>query len=124
MAAALLIRFLKPINQWQNNMKQYFITVDYTQSNLSAMERDLLDQARPFNNCLIIEPQIDVLVDYFRKVQEAFHKAKPRLKTVDISKWMTGIGTCYIHIGQITLHLQEVYSLPPIFNNFLIKGEL
>ena len=54
-------------------MKQYFITVDYTQSNLSAMERDLLDQARPFNNCLIYEAQIDSLVDYFRKVQEAFH---------------------------------------------------
>ena len=105
-------------------MKQYFITVDYTQSNLSAMERDLLDQARPFNKCLIIEAQIDSLEDYFRKVQEAFHKAKPRLKTVDISKWMTGIGTCYIHIGQITLHFQEVDSLPPVFNNFLIKGEL
>ena len=105
-------------------MKQYFITVDYTQSNLSAMERDLLDQARPFNNCLIIEPQIDGLVDYFSKVQEAFHKAKPRLKTVDISKWMTGIGTCYIHVGQICLHMQEVGSLPPVFLNFLIKGEL
>ena len=105
-------------------MKQYFITVDYTQSNLSAMERDLLDQARPFSNCLIIEPQFDGLVDYFGKVQEAFHKAKPRLKTVDISKWMTGIGTCYIHIGQITLHFQEVDSLPPVFNNFLIKGDL
>ena len=51
-------------------MKQYFITVDYTQSNLSAMERDLLDQARPFDNCLIIEAQIDGLVDYFRKVIE------------------------------------------------------
>ena len=105
-------------------MKQYFITLDYTQSNLSAMERDLLDQARPFSNCLIIEPQFDGLVDYFGKVQEAFHKAKPRLKTVDISKWMTGIGTCYIHIGQITLHFQEVDSLPPVFNNFLIKGDL
>ena len=93
-------------------------------SGLSAMERDLLDQAKPFNRCLILESQIVGLEDYFRKVQEAFHKAKPRLKTVDISKWMTGIGTCYIHIGQITLHLQEVYSLPPIFNNFLIKGEL
>ena len=71
-------------------MKQYFITVDYTQSNLSAMERDLLDQARPFNDCLIIETQIDVLVDYFRNVQEAFHEAKPRLKMVDISKWLAG----------------------------------
>lgn len=105
-------------------MKQYFITLDYTQSNLSAMERDLLDQAKPFNNCLIIEPQIDGLVDYFRKVQEAFHEAKPRLKTVEISKWETGIGTCYIHIGQMTLRLQEVSSLPPVFNNFLIRGEL
>ena len=105
-------------------MKQYFITLDYTQSNLSAMERDLLDQAKPFDNCLIYEYQIDILVDYFRKVQEAFHEAKPRIKMVDISKWMTGIGTCYIHIGQITLHLKEVYILPPVFNNFLIKGEL
>lgn len=105
-------------------MKQYFISVYYTTSDLSAMERDLLDQAKPFNDCLIYAPQIDGLVDYFRKVQEAFHKAKPRLKTVDISKWMTGIGTCYIHVGQITLHLQEVSSLPPVFNNFLIKSEL
>ena len=105
-------------------MKQYIIAVDYTQSNLSAMERDLLDQARPFSNCLIIEPQIDGLVDYFRNVQEAFHEAKPRLKTVDISKWLTGPNAVFIHIGQITLHLQEVYSLPPVFLNFLIKGDL
>ena len=105
-------------------MKQYFITLDYTQSNLSAMERDLLDQAKPFDNCLIIEPQIDDLVDYFRKVQEAFHKAKPRLRTVDISKWLTRPTVVFIHVGQITLHLQEVYSLPPVFNNFLIKDDL
>ena len=105
-------------------MKQYFITLDYTQSNLSAMERDLLDQAKPFNNCLIIEPQFDVLVDYFRNVQEAFHEAKPRLKMVDISKWLAGPNAVFIHIGQITLHMQEVSSLPPVFNNFLIKGEL
>ena len=105
-------------------MKQYFITVDYTQSNLSAMESDLLDQARPFNRCLILERQIDGLVDYFRKVQEAFHKAKPRLKTVDISKWLAGPTVVFIHVGQITLHLQEVYSLPPVFCNFLIKGDL
>lgn len=105
-------------------MKQYFITVDYTQSNLSAMERDLLDQARPFDNCLIYESQIDVLADYLRNVQEAFHKAKPRLKTVDISKWLAGPNVVFIHVGQITMHMQEVYSLPPVFNNFLIKGEL
>lgn len=105
-------------------MKQYFISLSYTMSGLSAMERDLLDQAKPFDKCLIIETQIDGLVDYFRKIQGAFHKAKPRLKTVDISKWETGIGTCYIHIGQITLRLQEVDSLPPVFSNFLIKNEL
>lgn len=105
-------------------MKQYFITIQYTKSNLSTMEKDLLDQAKPFDRCLIYESQIDVLVDYFRKMKEAFHKAKPRLKTVEISKWMTGIGTCYMHIGQICLHMQEVYSLPPVFNNYLIKGEL
>lgn len=105
-------------------MKQYFIMLDYTQSNLSAMERDLLDQARPFNRCLILERQIDGLEDYFRKIQEAFHKAKPRLKTVDISKWMAGPTVVFIHIGQITLRLQEVASLPPVFSNFLIKNEL
>ena len=105
-------------------MKQYFIDVDYTQSNLSAMERDLLDQAKPFSNCLIYEYQIDVLVDYFRQVQEAFHNAKPRLKTVDISKWMARPTVVFIHIGQISLRLQEVDSLPPVFCNFLIKNEL
>ena len=105
-------------------MKQYFISLSYTMSGLSAMERDLLDQAKPFDSCLIHENQIDILVDYFRKVQEAFHEAKPRLKMVDISKWLAGPTVVFIHIGQITLHLQEVYSLPPVFNNFLIKGDL
>lgn len=105
-------------------MKQYFISLSYTMSGLSAMERDLLDQAKPFDNCLIYEPQIDNLVDYFRKVQEAFHKAKPRLRTVEISKWLAGPNVVFIHVGQITLHLKEVDSLPPVFNNFLIKGDL
>ena len=93
-------------------------------SGLSAMERDLLDQAKPFDKCLIIETQIDGLEDYFRRVQDAFHKAKPRLKTVDISKWPAGPNVVFIHIGQITLRLQEVDSLPPVFSNFLIKNEL
>ena len=93
-------------------------------SGLSAMERDLLDQAKPFDKCLIIETQIDGLEDYFRQVQDAFHKAKPRLKTVDISKRMARPTVVFIHIGQITLSLQEVDSLPPVFCNFLIKNEL
>lgn len=106
-------------------MKQYFIKVDYTQSNLSAMERDLLDQAKPFNNCLIIEPQIDGLEDYFRKVQEAFHKAKPKRKEIEISKWPAGPDVIYIHVGQICLHMQEVKDLPPVFKDlygFITKG--
>ena len=105
-------------------MKQYFIMLDYTQSNLSAMERDLLDQAKPFDNCLIIEAQIVGLEDYFRKVQEAFYEAKPRLKMVDVSKWLAGPNVVFIHVGQITLHLQKADSLPPVFYNFLIKSEL
>lgn len=99
--------------------------MDYTQSNLSAMERDLLDQAKPFNNCLIIEPQIDGLVDYFRKAQEAFHKAKPRLKTVAIGNWMAGPEVFFIYIGQICLHMQEVKDLPQVFKDlygFITKG--
>ena len=106
-------------------MKQYFITLDYTQSNLSAMERDLLDQAKPFNNCLIIEPQFDVLVDYFGKVQEAFHKAKPKRKEIEISKWPAGPDVIYIHVGQICLHMQEVKDLPQVFKDlygFITKG--
>ena len=105
-------------------MKQYFISLSYTMSDLSAMERAMLEFAKPFDNCLIIEPQVVGLVYYFGKVQEAFHKAKPRLKTVDISKWLAGPNVVFIHVGQITLHFQEVDSLPPVFNNFLIKGEL
>ena len=105
-------------------MKQYYIKIDYTQSNLSAMERDLLDQAKPFNNCLIIETQIDGLVDYFRKVQVAFHKTRTKLNTVNISKWLAGPNLVFIHVGQISLHLLEVHSLPPVFLNFLINGEL
>ena len=103
-------------------MKQYFITLDYTQSNLSAMERDLLDQARPFNNCLVDEVQLDALRDYFRKKQGSVHEANPRLKTVAIGNWMAGPEVFFIYIGQINLHAQEVKDLPQTFKDFLTKG--
>ena len=102
-------------------MKNYFIEVNYTQSGLCAMERDLLDQAKPFNSCTITEAQVDYLVAYFESVQQAFHKAKPRLKTVDISHWAAGHGVQYIHIGQICLTLKEVRDTPDTFVNFLIR---
>ena len=93
-------------------------------SGLSAMERAMLEFAKPFDNCLVDEVQLDALRDYFRKKQGSVHEANPRLKTVEISKWLAGPNVVFIHVGQITLHLQEVYSLPPVFYNFLIKGEL
>lgn len=102
-------------------MKQYYIDVNYTQSGLCAMERDLLDQAKPFNNSLIVDAQVDDLVAYFESVQQAFHKAKPRLKTVDISHCSTGTGLQYIHIGQICLRLVEVQDTPDTFINYLIN---
>ena len=102
-------------------MKQYFITVSYTQSGLCAMERDLLDQAKPFNSCIITEAQVDDLVAYFNSIKKAFHKAKPRLKTVDISHWEAGNGVSYIHIGQICLRLTEVSDMPMAFYNYLIN---
>ena len=102
-------------------MKNYFIEVNYTQSGLCAMERDLLDQAKPFNNSLILDTQVDDLVAYFESVQQALHKAKSRLKTVDISHWAAGHGVQYIHIGQICLTLKEVRDTPDTFVNFLIR---
>ena len=102
-------------------MKQYFIEVNYTPSGLCAMERDLLDQAKPFNSCTITEAQVDDLVAYFESIQKAFHKAKPRLKMVDISHWSAGNGVQYIHIGQICLTLKEVRDTPDTFINFLIR---
>ena len=104
-------------------MKQFFIEVNYTQSGLCAMERDLLDQAKPFDNFIILEAQVDDLVAYFESVQQAFHKAKPRLKTVDISHWPAGNGVQYIHIGQICLTLKEVGETPNAFSNYLVNGK-
>ena len=104
-----------------NIMKNYFIEVNYTPSGLCAMERDLLDQAKPFNSCIILEAQVDYLVAYFESLQQAFHKAKPRLKTVDISHWSAGNGVQYINIGQICLTLKEVHDTPDTFINFLIR---
>lgn len=104
-------------------MKQYFITISYTQSGLCAMERDMLDQAKPFNSCTITEAQVDDLVAYFESIQKACHKAKPRLKTVDISHWAAGHGVQYIHIGQICLTLKEVRETPDAFYNYLINGK-
>ena len=102
-------------------MKNYYIEVNYTQSGLCAIEKDLLDQAKLFNSCIITEAQVDDLVAYFESIQKAFHKAKPRLKTVDISHWPAGNGVQYIHIGQICLILKEVHDIPDTFINYLIR---
>ena len=109
------------IEQEKKEMKNYYIEVNYTQSGLCAMERDLLDQAKPFNGCIILEAQVDYLVTYFESLQQSFHKAKPRLKTVDISHWPAGNGVQYIHIGQICLTLKEVHDTPDTFINYLIR---
>ena len=102
-------------------MKQYFIEVNYTQSGLCAMERDLLDQAKPFNNSLIVEAQVDDLVAYFESIQQAFHKAKPRLKTVTITEWPASYDMRFIHIGQICLRLKKVRNMPIAFYNYIIN---
>ena len=109
------------IEQEKKEMKNYYIEVNYTPSGLCAMERDLLDQAKPFNSCIITEAQVDDLVAYFESLQQAFHKAKPRLKTVDIYHWSTDNGLQYIHIGQMCLILKEVRDTPDTFINYLIR---
>ena len=109
------------IEQEKKEMKNYYIEVNYTPNGLCAMERDLLDQAKPFNNCIITGAQVDYLVAYFESLQQAFHNAKPRLKTVDISHWAAGNGVQYINIGQICLTLKEVHDTPDTFINFLIR---
>ena len=109
------------IEQEKKEMKNYYIEVNYTPSGLCAMERDLLDQAKPFNGCIITEAQVDDLVAYFGSLQQAFHKTKPRLKTVDISNWPAGNGVLFIYIGQICLTLKEVRDTPDTFINYLIR---
>ena len=109
------------IEQEKKEMKNYYIEVNFTQSGLCAMERDMLDQAKPFNGCIITEAQVDYLVAYFESLQQAFHKAKPRLKTVDISHWEASNGVQYIHIGQICMTLKEVRETPDAFYNYMIN---
>ena len=116
-----VMKEMRFIEQEKKEMKNYYIEVNYTQSGLCAMERDLLDQATPFNGCIITEAQVDDLAAYFGSLQQAFHKAKPRLKTVDISHWPASNGVQYIHIGQICLTLKEVRETPDAFINFLIR---
>lgn len=86
---------------------EYFIKVEYTQSNLSAMERNLLEKVRQFDKCLIADYQIEPLMDYFKELKEDLHKAKPKLKTIEITKFTMG-ELIFIHIGQISLVLQEI----------------
>ena len=120
----LLARVMKEkrINeQEKKEMKQYFIEVNYTQSGLCAMERDLLEQAKPFNSCIINEAQVDDLVAYFESLQQAVHKNKPRLKTVTITEWPASYRMRFVHIGQICLRLVEVQDTPDTFINFLIR---
>ena len=116
-----VMKEMRFIEQEKKEMKNYYIEVNHTQSGLCAMERDLLDQAKPFNNCIITEAQVDYLVAYFESLQQAFHKAKPRLKTVDISHWEASNGVQFIQIGQICLTLKEERETPDAFINFLIR---
>ena len=116
-----VMKEMRFIEQEKKEMKNYYIEVNYTPSGLCAMERDLLDQAKPFNGCIILEAQVDYLVAYFESLQQAFHKAKPRLKTVDISHWEASNGVQYIHIGQICMTLKEVRETPDAFYNYMIN---
>ena len=50
-----VMKEMRFIEQEKKEMKNYYIEVNYTPSGLCAMERDLLDQAKPFNNCIILE---------------------------------------------------------------------
>ena len=118
-----VMKEMRFIEQEKKEMKNYYIEVNYTTSGLCAMERDLLDQAKPFNSCTITEAQVDDLVAYFESLQQAFHKAKPRLKTVVISHWEASNGVQYIHIGQICLTLKEVREMPNAFSNYLVNGK-
>ena len=105
-------------------MKHYYIRIYYTQSNLSAMERAMLEYVKPFDRCLADEVQLDALRDYFRKEQESVHIARPKLKKVAICNSMSGPEVFFISIGQICLHVQGVKEdLPQTFKDFLIKGE-
>ena len=116
-----VMKEMRFIEQEKKEMKNYYIEVNYTPSGLCAMERDLLEQAKLFNGCIFTEAQVDYLVAYFESLQQAFHKAKPRLKTVDISHWPASNGVQYIHIGKICLILKEVRETPDAFINFLIR---
>lgn len=87
---------------------EYFIKVEYTQSNLSSMERNLLEKARQFDKCLIADYQIEPLMDYFKSLKEDSHKAKTKLKTIEITKFIATDGFIFIHIGKISLVLQEI----------------
>lgn len=103
-------------------MKQYFITIQYTQSNLTAMERGLLDQVREFNGCIIQDWQIEHLMNYLNVAQSAVLKDKPRLKMVEISKYRNHMGVILVHVGNITVHLQLVSELPESFHWFLVDN--
>ena len=118
-----VMKEMRFIEQEKKEMKNYYIEVNYTPSGLCAMERDLLDQAKPFNNCIILEAQVDDLVAYFESLQQSFHKAKPRLKTVTISEWSSSYDMRLIHIGQICLTLKEVREMPNAFSNYLVNGK-
>ena len=111
------------IEQENKEMKNYYIEGNYTPSGLCAMERELLDQAKPFNNCIITEAQVDDLAAYFESLQQSFHKAKPRLKTVTISEWSSSYDMRLIHIGQICLTLKEDREMPNAFSNYLENGK-
>lgn len=89
----------------------YFIQVNYTQSNLSAMERGLLNRVMPSNHCLIYDRDVDNLVAFLKSAQDGLHQSKPRLKTVDISKW-GHIRDMFVNVGQINMHLTRVNVLP------------
>lgn len=98
----------------------YFIQVNYTQSNLSTMERALLNRVMPFNHCLIYDSDFDNLVDFLKLAQDKLHESKPRLKTVDISKREYPVDA-FINVGQINMHLTKVNYLPIEFVDYRNK---
>ena len=93
-------------------MTQYFIKNQSALSSLYAVEKRLAKAARPFDQTLASEQQLERIVEYFEELYEAEKAKNPRTPDIWIGLVRYSDKPYFLNIGHYTLSLQEVKPLP------------
>lgn len=95
---------------------RYFITTQSALSGLYAVEKRLAKAARPFDQTLATEQELERIVEYFEDLYEVEKEKNHRTPDICIGLVRYSDKPYFLNIGNYTLSLKEVKPLPEFVN--------